>query len=135
MTSDDVDTSRRRLQWMLAASAAAPTLSGALQILRGAQGAPGNPHDVSATIDAELRYANVFKAAAGPIIWSQLDKADTSPVVTAALGTIFVGGMARLLSWHQSGKPHPAAMVAIGLEVGVVPILMAWRHRMAAQTA
>lgn len=134
MTSDDSDKSPRRLQWALAACAAAPTISGALQILRGAQGAPGSPHDVSATIDGELRYANVFKAAIGPVIWSQLGRADTSPIVTAALGTVFLGGVARLLSWHQRGKPDSTATVAIGLEVGVVPLLVAWRYRIAART-
>lgn len=131
MNSNDFDRGRRRLQWALATSAALPTLTGVREVLLGSHGAPGGPGDVSATIDGELRYANVFKMAVGPVIWSQLNKAESSPWVTAALGTIFLGGAARLLSWQQRGKPHPISVVAIGIEIGLVPVLIVWQRRVA----
>ncbi|MDZ7910510.1 MAG: DUF4345 domain-containing protein [Rhodococcus sp. (in: high G+C Gram-positive bacteria)] len=126
---------RSRMQWALGALALAPTLSGIQLILRGADGAPGESPRVSSTIDGELRYANVFKTAGGAVILSQLGVVEDSPVLTAALGTIFVGGLARLLSWKQAGRPHGVAIGATALEVGVVPVILLWRRRVASGRA
>ena len=131
MTSSTDARSRRRLQWTAGFLALAPTISGALVVLRGAAGTPGKAIGVSSTIDGELRYANVFKTVSGPVILSQLGEVEDSRVLTAALGTVFVGGLARLLSWKQVGRPQSAALVAIALEVGAVPAIVLWRHRIA----
>jgi hypothetical protein len=133
MTITTNDRSRRGLQWTLGLLAAAPMVSGVREVLWGARGAPGDSPEVSATVDGELRYANVFKIAVGPVILSQLSQVDRSPVVNLALGTVFVGGLARLLSWQQRGRPHPNSVVAIGLEIAVVPVLIAWQRRLSSQ--
>jgi len=131
MISTTTERRRRLLRWTIAATAALPTLTAAQQILQGANGTADGPTVVSPTVDGELRYANTFKLAVGPIIWSHLDDVETSPVVTAALGTIIVGGGARLLSWHQRGRPHAIAVVATGLEVLVLPAVLLWRKQIA----
>nr|WP_082833486.1 DUF4345 domain-containing protein [Rhodococcus sp. LB1] len=118
------------MQWTLGLMALVPTISGVQQVLLGADAVPGNI-EVSAVIDGELRYANVFKAAVGPIILSRLGTVEDSTAVTAALGTVFIGGLARLWSWRQTGRPHSIGIVAIALEVGVVPVILAWRRRFA----
>jgi hypothetical protein len=110
-------------------------ISGAREVLWGAEGAPGDSPAVSATVDGELRYANVFKIAVGPVILSQLSQIERSPIVNVALGTVFVGGLARLLSWRQRGRPHPNSVVAIGLETAVVPALIAWQRRLSSRPA
>lgn len=130
MTSIAYQRSRKRMQWALGIMVLAPTISGLQQTLLGADGTPGESPRVSPTIDGELRYANVFKIATGTAIISQLGTVEDSPVVTAALGTLFVGGLARLLSWKQVGRPHPVGIVAIALEVGVVPAVLLWRRRL-----
>ena len=131
MTTTKRDRTRTRMQWTLGLMALVPTISGAQQVLLGADAVPGNISEVSAVIDGELRYANVFKAAVGPIILSRLGTVEDSHAVTAALAAVFAGGLARLWSWKQAGRPHPVGMVAIGLEVGVVPVILAWRRRFA----
>ena len=135
MTTTTRDRTRTRMQWTLGLMALVPTISGVQQVLLGADAVPGNISEVSALIDGELRYANVFKAAVGPIILSRLGTVEDSPAVTAALGAVFAGGLARLLSWKQAGRPHPVGMVAIALEVGVVPAILAWRRRFASRGA
>lgn len=130
MTKTTNDRSRTGLQWTLGLLAAAPMISGVREVLWEAAGAPGGSPDVSATVDGELRYANVFKIAVGPVILSQLSQVERSPIVNMALGTVFVGGLARLLSWRQRGRPHPNSVVAIGLETAVVPMLIAWQRRL-----
>ena len=80
-------------------------------------------------VDSSLRYANVFKLAVGPVIWSQLRRVESSAAVSSAGATIVFGGLARLGSWQQRGRPHPITVGAIALETIGVPILLAWQRR------
>lgn len=125
--------SRTALRWAIGILSAAPMLSAVGEILHGARGVPGGSMDVSATVDGELRYANTFKFAVGPILLSQLGRVEHSRSASIALVTIFAGGLARLLAWKQRGRPHPAAVTATALEIGVVPVLLVWQRRVAAQ--
>jgi hypothetical protein len=121
------DSSRRGLQRALAVLSVIPMANAIGEIVRGPQGVPGGSPDVAPTVDSSLRYANVFKLAAGPVMWSQLGRVEQSPVVTFALSTIFVGGLARLRSWQQRGRPHPVTVGAIALETLGVAGLLAWQ--------
>jgi hypothetical protein len=121
--------SRRRLQWTLGLLAAIPVASATGEIVRGPQGVPGGSPDVTPTVDSSLRYANVFKFAVGPVIWSQLRHIERSSAVSFAAATIAIGGLARLRSWQQRGRPHPITVGAIALETIGVPILLAWQRR------
>ena len=125
--------SRRRLQWTLGVLAAIPVASATAEILRGPQGVPGGSPDVTPTVDSSLRYANAFKFAVGPVMWSQLARVEQSQAVTFALSTIAFGGLARLRSWQQRGRPHPITVGAIALETIGVPILLAWQRRLSAK--
>ena len=127
------DRSRTRLKWAVGVAALAPAVSALQAIAQGAHGLPGTQPPVSATIDGELRYAKVFQAAVAPILWSRLDRVEDSSAVTASLTTMFAGGLARLLAWKHSGRPHPVSLVAIALEVGAVPALLVWRHRVSSR--
>ena len=91
---------------------------------------PGGSPDVIPTVDSSLRYANVFKFAVGPVIWSQLGRVERSPALSFAVTTIAIGGLARLRSWQQRGRPHPVTVGAVGLETIGVPILLAWQRRL-----
>jgi hypothetical protein len=121
------------LQWTLGVLAAIPVVSATGEILRGPQGVPGGSPDVTPTVDSSLRYANAFKFAVGPVIWSQLRNIEQSPAVTFAVATIAFGGLARLRSWQQRGRPHPIAVGAIALETIGAPILLAWQRRLSAK--
>jgi hypothetical protein len=133
MSRPTEDRSRTALQWTIGALAAAPMISAANEIVRGANGVPGGSPEVSATMDGELRYANTFKFAVGPLLLSQLASIERSGLASFALGTVFLGGLTRLLAWAKRGRPHPAAVVAAGLEVAVVPLLLLWKSRIAAR--
>jgi hypothetical protein len=122
--------SRRGLQRTLAVLAAIPMASAIGEIVRGPQGVPGGSPDVVPTVDSSLRYANVFKFAVGPVMWSQLARVEQSSAVTFALTTIFVGGLARVRSWQQRGRPHPIAVSAIALETIGVAVLLVWQRRL-----
>lgn len=121
--------SRRRLQWTLAALAVIPLASAGREIALGPQGVPGGSPTVTPTVDSAFRYANVFKLAVGPVIWSQLRRVERSPSLTYALSSIFVGGFARLRSWQHRGRPHPVTVAAVVLEIAAPPLLIAWQRR------
>jgi hypothetical protein len=121
--------SRRALQWTLGVLTVIPVASAVGEIARGAQGVPGGSPEVVPTVDSSLRYANVFKAAMAILTWSQLGRVERSPAVTYSLATIFAGGLARVRSWQQRGRPHPLAVAAIVLETLGVAGLLAWQRR------
>jgi hypothetical protein len=121
--------SRRRLQWTLAGLAAIPLASAGREIALGPAGVPGGSPAVSPTVDSALRYANVYKAAVAPVIWSQLGRVERSAGLTFALSSLFVGGLARLRSWQQRGRPHPVIVAAVVLELAAPPLLLAWQQR------
>lgn len=126
--------SRRRLQRTLGVLAAIPTASAVGEIARGAQGVPGGSPEVNATVDSSLRYANVFKFALGPVIWSQLPRIERSPAVTWSFVALFAGGLARIRSWQQRGRPHPVSVMATVLELVAPPVLIAWQRRVASRS-
>ncbi|WP_182379376.1 DUF4345 domain-containing protein [Nocardioides sp. WS12] len=126
--------SRRRLQITLAVLAAFPLVSASREITLGAQGVPGGSPEVAPTVDSSLRYANVYKAAVAPVIWSQLGRLEQSATVNYALSSLFVGGLARVRSWQQRGRPHPVAMSAILLELAAPPALVLWQRRIRARS-
>jgi hypothetical protein len=131
--SEQSSGSRRRLQWTLGVLAAIPMASAIGEIARGPRGVPGGSPEVLPTVDSSLRYANVFKLAVGPVMWSQLRRVEQSSAVTLALSTIFVGGLARVWSWRQRGRPHPITVSAIGLETIGVAGLLVWQNRSSAK--
>lgn len=127
------ETSRRRLQRTLGVLVALPAASALGEIARGAQGVPGGSPEVNPTVDSSLRYANVFKFALAPVVWSQLRRVERSTAVSWSLVALFVGGMARLGSWRSRGRPHPVSVIALGLELAAPPVLFAWQRRLAAR--
>lgn len=121
------------MQWTLAVLAAIPMASASREIVHGPQGLPGGSPDVLPTVDSALRYANAFKFAVGPVIWSQLAHVERSRSVTFALSTVFGGGLARLRSWQQRGRPHPVSVAAVVLETVAAPTLIVWQRRIASR--
>ena len=61
------------------------------------------------------------------------DVSSSQPAVSFAAATIAFGGLARLRSWQQRGRPHPITVGAIALETIGVPILLAWQRRLSAK--
>lgn len=119
---------RSALQWALGILAFIPMASAAVEILRGPKAVPGGSPDVVPTVDSALRYASVFKFASGVAILRDLRHVERSSTAAFALSTITVGGLVRLISWRQRGRPHPAIVGAIALEAIGAPMLLSWQR-------
>lgn len=124
---------RRPLQVTLGVLALIPAASGLAGMLAGPSVIPQDNSTVDASLDSEYRFANAFWFATAPIIWAALPRIEQrGTVLRAALGTVFVGGLARALSWRRSGRPNPAFVAAIGLELVGMPIILEWHRRVVA---
>ncbi len=124
---------RTALQWTLGTLAVIPMASAVGEILHGPRGVPGGSPDVAPTVDSSLRYANVFKFASGVTVLRELRRIEQSSATSFALSTIAVGGLARIVAWRQSGRPHPVIVGAIALETIGAPLLLTWQRRISAK--
>jgi hypothetical protein len=124
---------RRALQITLAVLAGLPFASGLAATLAGPASLPGEQGDIQATLDSEFRFTAAFWFAVAPLIWSCVPRVEHKTVtIRLVLSTVFVGGLARLLSWRDKGRPHPLFQAAIGLELVGMPVIAIWQARVAA---
>jgi hypothetical protein len=99
-------------------------------MLVGPRNLPGNQIQVDASFDSEYRFVHAFWFASAPVIWSSLPRVEQDPMpLRAVLGTVVLGGLARLMSYHQVGRPRRVFVAGIGLELVVVPGLWVWKGR------
>ncbi|HEY5196112.1 MAG TPA: DUF4345 domain-containing protein [Solirubrobacteraceae bacterium] len=126
----DRDAGRRELQATLATLALIPFGFGSAGMLVGPRNLPGNQIRVDASFDSEYRFVHAFWFAAAPVIWSSLPRLEQDPIaLRAVLGTVVLGGFARLMSWRQTGRPRPVFVGGIALELVIVPALWIWKDR------
>lgn len=133
-SSTDRRDSVRRLRWVLATLTTVPFSNAMAQIALGPQVVPGGSSDVTPSLDSAFRYASAYMGAVGPAVWSQLPRIHKrSAVLTWALSAIFLGGLARVRSWQERGRPHPILIAATAIEIVASPILLAWHRRIASR--
>jgi len=84
---------------------------------------------VSAGLDNQYRYLSGYYLSLFFGIWYVLGDIDTrGTVLRLLILAIFIGGLARLLSFSELGAPPAQAMVGMALELGA-PVLAIW-HRL-----
>jgi hypothetical protein len=126
------DGGRRGLQLVVGSLAAVPFASGLSGVLLGPRALPGVDEPVDANVDNAYRYAHAIYLATAPVLWAAVPRVERqTTVLRAVAGAIFLGGLARLLSWRTMGRPHPVLVGGAALELIGTPVLVAWQHRVA----
>lgn len=83
---------------------------------------------VSAGLDNQYRYLSGFYLSLFFGIWYALGDIDKrATIIRLFVLAIFIGGLARLLSYVQFGPPPTLAMIGMALELGS-PVLIFWHH-------
>ena len=104
MTSSP-DGGRRGLQIVLGTLSLIPFASGAAGVLVGPRALPGVDGPVPTDLDSEYRYVHAMWFTAAPILWWALPRIEREAAALQAVSAaVFLGGVARLVSWRASGR-------------------------------
>ena len=126
------DGGRRGLQIVLGTLAAIPFASGAAGVLVGPRALPGHDGSVPPDLDSAYRYTHALWFTAAPVLWSAIPRIERETTTLRVVsGAVFLGGLARLVAWRATGRPHPLLVGATGLELLGIPVLLAWQRRVA----
>jgi Domain of unknown function (DUF4345) len=126
------DGGRRAFQVTLGVLAGIPFASGLMGMVVGAGTLPGDASEVTATLDSEYRFINAFWFSTAPLIWSTLPRVEKETTkLRMIMAVVFAGGVARLISWRRTGRPHPVFLSALAIELVGMPVMAAWQSRLA----
>jgi hypothetical protein len=117
---------RSLLRALLFALGAVAVTAGAVTVLTGSAGMPGDSR-ASANVESELRFYSVFWIAFGVVALRVARAPERHALAVRGLALfLFLGGVARALAWLAEGRPDEVFLALMGLELLLpVPILLA----------
>ena len=118
---------KRALQLVVAIACLVPLLTGGASILHG-PAMFGHPRDVPVDLDSHFRYVSGIFFALGVAFTTCIPAIERKGARFRLLGAMVVcGGLARLFSMATVRVPSQGHLFGLGMELGVVPLLMWWQ--------
>jgi|GEM_PF-165943 len=128
----DFATERRLLQVAIGIGSLVPLLAGGTGMLWGAELVRGVPSPPPADLDSHMRYLSGLLFAIGIGFVTCIPAIEEKGQRFRLLGAIvLVGGAGRALSLLGVGLPGLEHRLALGMELGTVPVLLLWQWRVA----
>ncbi|MGP4002781.1 DUF4345 domain-containing protein [Streptomyces sp. 8N706] len=125
-------SSRHSLQTVLILLALFVVGTGIFDVINGAAGLPGHP-EVSTTVDSNYRFFAGIWITLGIVMMRCVPHVErTGAALRAVCGAVFLGGLARLISYADAGAPHRLFTAFIVVEFVVPAVLIAWQSRLVA---
>ena len=123
-------TERQALQRVVAVAAIVPIAAGLYGVLFGMNGLAVGPPNVSA--DSHFRYLSGLLTGIGILFLTCVPAIEDKGRLFRFLTLVVVlGGLARLLGLWLTGVPSLTMLAALGIELGVTPLLCLWQARIA----
>ncbi|WP_375465697.1 DUF4345 domain-containing protein [uncultured Methylobacterium sp.] len=123
-------TERQALQRVVAVAAIMPVAAGLYGVLFGVNGLEGGVPNVSA--DSHFRYLSGLLTGIGILFWTCVPGIEGKSRLFRFLTLVVVlGGLARLLGLYLTGLPSLTMLAALGVELGLTPLLCLWQARVA----
>jgi hypothetical protein len=117
--------SRRLLQAAIAVGGLVPVTAGIGGVVLGAAGL-GLGGDLSA--DSHVRYLSGLLLGIGLAFWSSIPNIEArTGRIRLLTAIVFLGGLARLLAFRDTGTPSPVMLGAIVMELIVTPLICLWQ--------
>lgn len=107
---------------------------GVFQVLTGTAGLPEATSEVNATLESNYRFFAALLVGVGAAFLTIAVKFEWANVLWFVCAMVFIGGIARVISWALSGTPHVIMILLMVLELVIPPLLVVW-HRWVAKTA
>ncbi|CAL9675664.1 hypothetical protein SUDANB105_07863 [Streptomyces sp. enrichment culture] len=122
---------RRSLQTVLVLLGLFVLGTGVLDVVAGPAALPGHP-EVSTTVDSNYRFFAGVWSMLGLVLLGLARRVQTNgPGLRVVFAAVFLGGLARLVSFLTVGAPHPLHTAFIGVELLLPPLLLVWHSRVA----
>jgi hypothetical protein len=122
----------RLLQAVAALACLVPLIVGSQSVLRGIEYLKGAPMPVPPDLDSHFRYVSGIFLGLGLGFAYAIVRIERRTAIFRLLGMmVVIGGLARGLSWIEIGRPSSGHVFGLGMELGVVPLLMLWQTRVA----
>jgi hypothetical protein len=123
-------TERLLLQLAVAVASLVPILAGGAVLWRGAEFIGGVAIPVPTDLDSHFRYLSGLLLAIGIGFATCIAGIEEKGRRFRLLGAIIlVGGFGRALSLLDVGPPGLGHRLALGMELGVTPLLLLWQWR------
>ncbi len=123
-------TERQALQRVVAVAAIVPVAAGLYGVVFGMNGLEGGVPNISA--DSHFRYLSGLLTGIGFLFLTCVPGiADKGRLFRFLTLVVVLGGLARLLGLWLTGVPSVTMLAALGMELGVTPLLCLWQARIA----
>lgn len=125
---------KRLLQSVVALACLVPLTAGGMGVLLGPEWLRGVDAP-AADIDSHFRYLSGIFLGVGIAFTSCVPAIEEKGPRFRLLGALVIGGgLARLLSLVSVGVPSTGHLLGLGMELLVVPLLLAWQAGLARRT-
>ncbi|HEX6152327.1 MAG TPA: DUF4345 domain-containing protein [Solirubrobacterales bacterium] len=119
------DRLRLALQVLLVALGAVAVAAGLFTVITGSGGMPGDS-SATANVESELRFYATFWTGFGVLALHAARRPERATQLLRGLSLfLFLGGLARLFAWLDSGRPDTQFLVLMGLEL-TLPLFIVW---------
>ena len=119
----------RTFRLAVAALGVVPAATGLATLARGTRIVPAG----EANVESEHRFFATWWTALGPLLWTLAPRAESRRAeVRAVSATLFAGGVVRLLTARQVGRPHPLYRALTAVELALPLVLVAWQEAVGA---